>query len=171
MIEHRAAVEVRALGRQLTGLAAPFNVIAHVNGFDERIRQGAFAATLAENRDILALLDHDMSRVLGRTRSKSLRLAETSRGLEFEVDLPNTSWANDALELVRSNNAGGASFGFRVRSAGEAWVENVRELRSLDLVEISVVSAFPAYDTTSVAARARQHHPRLSLATRYLETV
>jgi HK97 family phage portal protein/HK97 family phage prohead protease len=167
MIEHRAMVEVRSLGRQLVGLAAPFDQVAFVGGFDEVIRRGAFKDSLADNHDILALLDHDMSRVLGRTKSKSLRLAETDRGLEFELDLPGTSWANDTLELVRSNNAGGMSFGFRIRPSGEQWVKSVRELRSLDLVEISVVSAFPAYDATEVAARARQFHPRLNLAARY----
>jgi uncharacterized protein len=92
-------------------------------------------------------------------------------GLEFKADLPGTSWANDALELVRSNNAGGMSFGFRVRKAGERWDKNVRELRSLDLVEISVVSAFPVYLGTEVSARSRHHRPRRSLAERYLETV
>jgi uncharacterized protein len=116
------------------------------------------------------LLDHAMDRVLARSRSNSLRLAETSRGLEFEADLPNTSWANDALELVRSNNAGGMSFGFKVRPAGERWDKTTRELRSLDLIEISVVSAFPVYPNTEIHARARQHHPHLSLARRFLET-
>lgn len=171
MIEHRAMMEVRAIGRRLHGLAAPFDVQTHIGGFDEIIRRGAFTDSLAENPDVLALLDHDMTRVLARTKSNSLRLAESQRGLEFEVDLPNTSWANDALELVRSNNAGGMSFGFRVRPAGERWVKTLRELRALDLVEVSVVSAFPAYDGTEVSARARQHRPRLNRAERYLETV
>jgi uncharacterized protein len=170
-IEHRAMVEVRAVGRQLAGLAVPFDTVAHIAGFDEVVRRGAFTETLRENPDILALLDHDMTRVLGRTKANSLRLAETERGLAFEIDLPGTSWANDALELVRSNTAGGMSFGFKVRAAGERWEKMLRELRSLDLVEISVVSSFPVYDGTSISARARQHHPRLNLAERYLETV
>ena len=85
--------------------------------------------------------------------------------------MPNTTAANDALELVRSNNAGGMSFGFRVRPAGERWVKTLRELRSLDLVEISVVSAFAAYDGTEIVARSRPHRPLLQLAERYLETV
>jgi uncharacterized protein len=169
-IEHRAMVEVRAVGRQLAGLAAPYNVTTHIGGFDERILPKAFSDSLRENPDVLLLLDHDMHRVLARSKSNSLRLAETNRGLEFEADLPGTSWANDALELVRSNNAGGMSFGFRVRPAGERWVKTTRELRSLDLVEVSVVSAWPAYDGTEVSARAKMP-PRLALALRVLETV
>jgi HK97 family phage prohead protease len=169
ILEHRAAVEVRSLGRTLAGTAAPFGVVAHVNGFDERIMPGAFADSLRDGHDVLCLLDHRMDQVLARSRAGTLRLGETRRGLEFEADLPATSWANDALELVRSGNAGGMSFGFTVRKpAGERWDGLVRELRAVDLVEISVVSAFPCYPT-EVSARARQ--PRLSLAARYLETV
>lgn len=169
-IEHRAALEVRAVGRRLEGLAAPYNVTAHIAGFDERLLPGAFRDSLAERRDVLALFDHDERRVLARTRAGSLRLAETSRGLEFEADLPATSWANDALELVRSNNAGGMSFGFTVRPAGERWIKNTRELRALDLMEISVVSAWPAYSATEVFARSRTP-PRLARALRVLQTV
>jgi HK97 family phage prohead protease len=164
-------MEVRALGRRLAGTAVPFDVVAHVAGFDEIVRRGAFADSLRENPDVLLLLDHQMDRVLARSRSNSLRLAETDKGLAFEADLNGTSWANDALELVRSNNAGGMSFGFRVRNAGERWEKTTRELRSLDLVEISVVSAFPVYSGTEVSARSLRHQPRLSLARRYLETV
>jgi len=169
-IERRAVLEVRAMGRQLAGLAAPYNVTTYVAGFDERIISGAFSESLRENGDVLALLDHDMTRVLARTKSGSLRLAESTRGLEFEIDLPGTSWANDALELVRSNNAGGMSFGFKVRKAGESWDGTTRELRALDLIEISVVSAFPAYSTTEVSARSKTP-PRLARALRVLETV
>jgi HK97 family phage prohead protease len=172
VLEHRAALEVRVIGRQLAGLAAPYGVTTHIAGFDERIALGAFRETLSDGHDVLALLDHDMTRVLARTKSGSLRLAETTRGLEFEVDLPATSWANDALELVRSNNAGGMSFGFKVRPAGERWVKNLRELRQLDLVEISVVSAFPAYSETEVIARARSRQPgRLLAAQRFVATI
>ena len=128
MIERRACLEVRAMGRQLVGLAVPFERRAHVHGFDEIVRRGAFADSLAEGRDVLLLLDHDNKRVLCRSRSKSLRLAETSAGLAFEADLPATSWANDALELVRSDSAGGMSFGFTVRHAGEGWHKSLREL-------------------------------------------
>ena len=45
-----------------------------------------------------------------------------------------------------------------------------RELRALDLFEISIVSAFPAYPETSIAARARlTNAPRLAIARRHLE--
>ena len=54
----------------------------------------------------------------------------------------------------------------------ERWDGDKRELRSVDLKEISVVSAWPAYDGTIVQARSRPVlFPRVALARRYLDTV
>jgi phage head maturation protease len=57
-----------------------------------------------------------------------------------------------------------------VRQGGEHWQGDRRELRALDLYEVSIVSAFPAYPETSIAARARlTHAPRLAIARRHLD--
>jgi uncharacterized protein len=169
-IERRAVLELRAAGRKLTGVAAPFNTIAHVNGFDERIAPGAFSATLAENRDVIATADHDGSRLLARTKNGSLRLRETQRGLEFDLDVPDTTLGRDVLTMTENGLVGGASFSFRVRPAGEKWDGIVRELRALDLVEIAIVSSFPAYSETQVFARSMPPI-KLCMARRYLETI
>ena len=168
-VERRAVLEVRAIGRQLAGIAAPYDQVAHVHGFDEVIRAGAFADSLASGSDILALSDHDQTKLLGRTRNGTLRLAETRQGLAFEIDVPNTTLGSDVLELARNGSLGGMSFAFRVRTAGERWIKNLRELRLVDLVEISTVAAWPAYDNTTVHARARQPD-RLRRALAWLET-
>lgn len=153
-----AGVEMRAVGRGLQGYAATFHDETRIaDSFSEVILPGAFAASL-EARDILALSDHDPSKVLGRTRSGSLKLIENSRGLWFQIDdLPATTAANDCLELVRSGNAGGCSFAFTVAPDGERWAGKRRELRAVTLHEISIVSAWPAYAGTSVSARAMAH--------------
>ena len=158
-MERRAfALELRAAGsnpRRLEGYAAVFGVDTKIGDFVETIRSGAFAESLASGRDVLALVDHDASRVLGRTRSGTLRLSEDSRGLAFAIDLPDTQTARDVLELARRNDLGGASFGFR--AIDEKWTGDRRELRAIELHEISIVSAWPAYDSTVVEARARRH--------------
>ncbi len=154
-LERRAApLELRASGRKLEGYAATFGTEARIADFLETIAPGAFAASLRAGRDILALADHDMTRVLGRTRSGTLRLAEDSRGLAFELDVPETTIGRDTLALVERGDAGGMSFAFTVPRSGEAWAGNRRTLRSVELVEISIVSAFPAYGGTVVQARA-----------------
>lgn len=151
--ERRAlAVEMRTKGRRLTGYAATFNTETHIaDAWRESIAPGAFAASLASGRDVLALVDHDATRVLGRTRSGSLRLSEDSRGLAFEVDLPDTQAGRDVLALAERGDLGGMSFGFIARD--EHRDGDCRELRAVDLLEISVVSAWPAYPETLVQAR------------------
>lgn len=156
MMNRRAAiVELRAEGRRLSGYAATFGGAAQLpGGIVETIRPGAFAASLRSGRDILALVDHDPSRLLARTRSGTLRLAEDAKGLAFDLDLPETQAGRDVLALATRGDLGGMSFGFS--TVEEAREGDRRELRAVELYEISVVAAFPAYDGTSLAARARQ---------------
>lgn len=152
--ERRAlAIEVRTNGRKLEGYAATFNNPADIGGrFVETIAPGAFAASLRGKGDILALVDHDPGRVLARTRSGSLRLAEDSKGLEFTIDVPDTSHGRDVLALAERGDLGGMSFGFT--AFDEQRDGDRRELRGVELHEISVVLAWPAYDGTVIHARS-----------------
>jgi hypothetical protein len=155
-VERRAAaLEVRASGRRLVGVAATFGTVAIIGAkAKEQIAPGAFAASLVDGNDILALVDHDPAKVIGRTRSKTLRLFQDNRGLAFEIDLPETSAANDVLALAARGDLGGMSFGFVVPPGGETWQGELRTLHRIDLREISVVSAWPAYQGTQVSLRA-----------------
>lgn len=154
-LERRAATELRAAsGRKLEGYAAVFDSPTTIADFSEVIRPGAFRAALAAGVDVLALVDHDPTRLLARTSSGTLRLAEDAYGLAFSLDVPNTQLGNDMLALAERRDIGGMSFSFRVKD--EAWpAKNRRELRAVDLVEVSIVQAFPAYRNTKIAARAR----------------
>ncbi|KFB08843.1 HK97 family phage prohead protease [Nitratireductor basaltis] len=154
--ERRAlAMEIRANGRKLEGYAATFNNPADIGGiFMETIAPGAFAASLRARRDILALVDHDPGRVLARTRSGTLRLAEDTKGLAFSLDVPDTSAGRDVLALAERGDVGGMSFGFT--AVDEHRDGDRRELRGVDLHEISIVLAWPAYDGTIVQARSLQ---------------
>jgi HK97 family phage prohead protease len=164
------ALEVRAKGKCLTGYASVFDTEAMINGGREVIRPGAFARSLAESEDILALADHDATRVLGRTRSKTLRLSEDSMGLHFELDVPDTQTGRDMVELVKRGDAGGMSFGFTIIDDEHHY--DLREIREVQLFEISIVSAFPAYPTTSVEARGKAlSRPLLRAAQRRLRIV
>lgn len=169
-MEKRFASEIRAIaGRKLTGMAATFNTETRIGSTVEVIRPGAFAATLAAGTDILCLADHDATRVLGRTKSGTLRLHEDQRGLAFELDLPDTADGRDLLTLAERGDLGGMSFGFIVPPEGEIRDGNKRTLTRVDLLEISVVSAWPAYPNTTVEARATERF-RTKIK-RYLETL
>jgi uncharacterized protein len=175
-LERRSApLEVRAKGRRIDGYAATFGTEARVSGATEVLAPGAFAASLRANPDILALFDHDAAKVLARTKSKTLRLSEDSRGLAFDLDVPDTSHGRDVLALAERGDLGGMSFGFYVNKDGERWDGTKRTLTSVDLREISVVSSWPAYGETVVNARSKLANSasfhRLALARRYLDII
>ncbi|MEO1405376.1 MAG: HK97 family phage prohead protease [Pseudomonadota bacterium] len=151
-IERRAAeLEIRASGNTLEGYAAVFDAPTTIADFEEVITRGAFSGSLGRN-DILGLVDHDPTKLLARTRNGSLKLAEDSKGLHFEIKLPDTSLARDIRALANEGSIGGGSIGFNAER--ETWSGKRRTLHAIDLREISVVSAWPAYPQTSVTARS-----------------
>jgi HK97 family phage prohead protease len=125
-------------------------------GVYEIITKGAFDNTL--NNDIRALWNHNTQYVLGRNKSGSLELKTDDKGLFGIIRLPNTQYARDLHELVQRGDVDQCSFGFNIldeeleelASGGYRW-----RLKEVDLHEISVVT-FPAYENTSVQARAKQ---------------
>lgn len=151
------APEFRADGDKMTlkGYAAVFDSLTRIGGyFDERIARGAFKSSL--DNDVRALIDHDHGRVIGRTKSGTLRMAEDDKGLAVEIDLPDTTDGRDLRELVGRGDIDGMSFGFRVTK--EEWDETqepaVRTIHEVELFEVSAVT-FPAYPDTSIALRSR----------------
>jgi HK97 family phage prohead protease len=141
-------------GNKLGGYAAVFDVTADLGPKGrEQIAPGAFDKAL-ETSDVRALWNHNAEMVLGRQRPGTLRLGVDSTGLEYEVDLPDTSYARDLRELVERGDIDGASFGF-VPGQTE-WAENrtVRRHTSvLSLIDVSPVT-YPAYGGATTEARS-----------------
>ncbi|MCI5044688.1 MAG: HK97 family phage prohead protease [Aquisalinus sp.] len=149
--------ELRTKGRRLEGYAALFGQEARIEDqFTESICYGAFTRSIKSNGDILALVDHDPTSLLARTKSGSLRLSEDKHGLAFDLDVPETQKGHDILALAQRGDLGGMSFGFKVPRGGELRNGDNRQLIDVDLFEISVVQAFPAYEGTVVNARSIQ---------------
>lgn len=143
-------------GPTLVGYAAVFNrYSSNLGGFVERIAPGAFAKTIQE-ADIRHLLNHDANVVLGRNRAGTLRLAEDTTGLRYEVDLPDTQAARDLAESVRRGDITGSSFAFRVvGDDGDEWglTEDdfpLRTIKQAALYDTSTVT-YPAYPSTQEA--------------------
>ena len=156
-LERRASAGVTASGRKLTGYIARFDTEARIGSFTETIKPGAFRASITSGRDILALADHDPKAVLGRTKSGSLQLDEDVHGLRFTLQVPDTTAGRDLIALAERGDLGGCSFGFTVPKDGEAWNGERRELRAIDLHEVSIVQSWPAYPDTTVALRHRHN--------------
>ncbi|MDZ3836822.1 MAG: HK97 family phage prohead protease [Rhodospirillales bacterium] len=164
-LERRAAASlVHPAPGKLAGYAAVYGAwSSDLGGFAERVAPGAFDASLAAPRDILALWDHRERHVLGRVGAGTLRLGSDAIGLSFELDLPDTTAGRDLAVLVSRRDVAGASFAFRVQPGGERWSFDDgkvrRTLTDVALAEITV-TAQPAYGETSVALRSLQQQRR-----------
>ena len=144
----------------ITGYFAVFNSVYEIGpGMTESVAPGAFAKALAGG-DIRALVNHDTTLVLGRTKAGTLELREDSRGLWGDIEVnPNDRDAMNLYERVKRGDVDQCSFGF-----GEPFTEDteVREdgsvhwtLREVNLHEVSACT-FPAYKETNISARTRE---------------
>lgn len=153
-LQIRQVAGVRRDGpRKLAGLAAIYDRETDIGETRERIARGAFADTIRGDAEVLAFVDHDAGKLLGRRSAGTLRLSDSNEGLAFEIDLPETTLGRDVLALAERGDLGGMSFGFTIPKGGERRDGNVRVLTQIDLKEISVVSSWPAYSGTRVEAR------------------
>ena len=98
------------------------------------VRAGAFARSLTRGTGGVPLLwQHDGARPIGRIEY----LREDKRGLRVIARLSEGKAGREAAALLKEGAVRGLSFGYRVREAsGEA----PRELKDLDLVEVSLVT-------------------------------
>ena len=149
-------VEIRAGSdkRTLVGYAVVWDSDTTIGDyFVERVAKGAF--TRALSGDVLALVNHDWGRVIGRTKSKTLRLLEDERGLKVEIDVPNTTDGNDLWELVERGDVSGMSFAFRATK--QEW-DDTGELPSRTILEAELyevtATPIPAYEDTTLAKRS-----------------
>jgi HK97 family phage prohead protease len=156
---HKAIIEKREFrmenaeyeGNTIRGYAAVYNSDSEwMGGFYEQIATGAFDDVL--DNDTRAYFNHDENLLLGRVSSGTLRLGTDARGLYYEVDLPNTSYANDLVELMKRGDVNQSSFAFLIES--DRWEErDGKTYRIIEkvsrLLDVSPV-AQPAYpDATS----------------------
>lgn len=145
----RAAVSDSGM---LSGYASVFDVPttrqADFKG-TETIGRTAFDGLLTG--DVVALVDHNMSNLLGRTSSGTLRLSTDQHGLAFELDLPDTQLGRDTRELVKRGDLRGMSFSAQLGKMDRTESGVVHKSFSR-LIDVSVVTS-PAYPETSVVAR------------------
>lgn len=182
-IESRSfAGEVRASKEAdkmtIGGLAARFDSYTNMGWYVEVIKRGFFDGM--DTTKTAALKNHDSNMVLGRTINETLRLAVTDSGLEYEVDLPDTSTGRDTFAEVSRGDIYQSSFQFTVKEA--IWREvdrselagvlpddvldrlsyggkiDIRELvKGGTLYDVAPVT-FPAYQDTTVAKRSHEEY-------------
>lgn len=160
--EIRATEQIKATDDDkmiVEGYALRFNTLSNdLGGFVETISPQALKD--ADLSDVRCLIDHDSSKVLGRTVSETLDLTVDDEGLYFRCQLPNTSYSKDLYENIRLGNISQCSFGFILDEDGDSFEKRddglfkrtLSKIRSL--FDVSIVT-YPAYNDTDVAPALR----------------
>jgi hypothetical protein len=171
--ETRGTVELRAAGpkgKRAGGYAMKFNTPSqNLGGFVERVMPSFPDQTLADGLDVLGRYQHDSNFLLGRTAAETLRLQKDGIGLDYEADLPDTSYARDLTALLERGDVRGSSFAFRLTEDGDSWGFTDRGFPQRDLhrgiiVDVAPVVT-PAYLDTSSGLRSLAEHRSLDLQT------
>lgn len=162
--EAELTIETRASGQPaIVGYAAVYNRLSLDlgGGLREVILPGAFDKVLQRQRgrqDVVAVFNHDINIVLGRTSSGTLELSSDDKGLKYTVTPPTTR--ADIIELINRRDVKGSSFAFTVSKDGESFtsdaagaIRNVREVSGLYDVGPVVNPAYPA-STSGIAMRS-----------------
>ncbi|MDX8499880.1 HK97 family phage prohead protease [Mesorhizobium sp. VK4C] len=144
----------------ISGYAVLFNNITTIGGaFREKISPGAFDKSLREYPDVLALLNHNYDRLLGRVSSGTLDLRSDRIGLWFGLHPDETTPDGlTAIGNVRRQDIKGCSFSFT--TTRETWEEGDDSQLPLRTVEEAIIwevtlTALPAYpETSAVLARS-----------------
>ena len=144
--ERYAELRREGEGRVLVGTAIAYGEETPIAGrFRERFVAGAFG-DLA-NADLALVFQHVRERPLARTGGAGLELRDGDKQLEVRADLPRTTEADDALELVRVGVIRGLSVRFFAREA--EFVGDLRTVHRADLVHVALVDR-PAYAGSKV---------------------
>ena len=149
-------------GMYIGGYAARYNNLSSdLGGFRERILPGAFDKVLDSEPDVVCLFNHNPNFVLGRTSADTLSVRSTSKGLAFDCDMPNTSYARDLSESIKRGDIKACSFAFELGDGDEDFAEEdtdqgrmlVRSIRNFKVLHDCSVVTSPAFPGTSVDTR------------------
>lgn len=165
-------------GRTITGYAAKFDTWSEpiYGWFVEKIARGAFEKT--DMSDVIMVFNHDISGVLARTTSGTLKLSVDETGLRFEFEAPDTTLGNDMLELVRRGDISKCSFKFVVETDEWRYADDANKLEYDErtvkaiarLYDVSLVT-YPAYKDTEASVREHlEQRKREALAPAKVDT-
>lgn len=142
----------------IEGYFAVFNSNYEIKpGMSESVAPGAFAKSI--DGDVRALINHDTTLVLGRTKANTLQLREDAHGLWGKIEInPNDSDAMNLYERVKRGDVDGCSFGFELVSEETECRDNGDVHWTIQDVVLHEVSCctFPAYNATNIAARSAE---------------
>lgn len=125
--------------------------------FVEQISPKTFQRAVEKNDDILCLLNHEPSRVLGSTKQGNIELFEDNIGLRAICKITDS----EVIEKAKQNKLRGWSFGFETLKEHEEILGDGFKRRFVDemnLAEVSIIDErkIPCYVGTSIETRAEK---------------
>lgn len=125
--------------------------------FVEQISPKTFQRAVEKNDDILCLLNHESSRVLGSTKQGNIELFEDNIGLRAICKITDS----EVIEKAKQNKLRGWSFGFEALKEHEEILGDGFKRRFVDemnLAEVSIIDErkIPCYVGTSIETRAEK---------------
>lgn len=130
-------MEVKSLAAdgRFAGYASVFDVVDNQR---DRVKRGAFAATLENRRTPVTLLwQHQWEQPIGTVE----RIFEDTRGLYMEGQLLlDVEKAREAYALLKAGALNGLSIGYRSKRSRHDPDSGVRDLLEVELWEISIVT-------------------------------
>lgn len=127
-------------------------------GATESIDRHAFDETLDD--DVRALINHDTTLVLGRTKASSLTLKTDDKGLWGRITInPEDSDAMNLYARVQRGDVDQCSFGFDILEEETEYRDNDTvhwTIKKVKLYEVSPCT-FPAYEGTAISARKKEY--------------
>jgi HK97 family phage prohead protease len=165
--EFKVVVEKRSEGegddmyeteyKMIEGVGAVMGVFTDMGWYREKINPIAFAG--CDMTNVVSLFNHDSNEILSRTTGKQddLTLTIENNQLKYKYQIKNEC-AEKVAENIGLGFITGSSFMFRVKtdswSTGADGVDEREILEIEKLYELGPVT-FPAYQTTTVAARSK----------------
>ena len=131
-------------------------------GMSESIAPGAFDNTLSG--DIRALINHDTTLVLGRTKARTVELRTDAHGLWGKIEInPKDGDAMNLYARVERGDVDQCSFGFDIISQETDFRDDGSVHWTITEVELYEISpcTFPAYEETNISARAKEREDLL----------
>ncbi len=108
--------------------------------------------------NVIATIDHDPSRMLGRTKSGTLSLKKDTKGVRYKIEIPETQLGRDIAALIERGDYYESSFIFTIAEKGLRYDRSedipVRYVSDFeDIRDVSIVID-AAYANTAVQLRS-----------------
>jgi HK97 family phage prohead protease len=157
IVEKRNEGEEEIEYRMIEGVGAVMEVYTDMGWYREKINARAFDNCDMSN--VVSLFNHDSNEILSRATGKEddLMISIENNQLKYRYAIKNYC-AEKVAENIGLGFIKGSSFMFMVRK--DSWGESADGVEEREILEIEKLYelgpvTFPAYQTTTVAARSR----------------